>query len=220
MTVIATGFRLGCTATVLVAGVDEAGRGPLAGPVVASAVILDPAAPIAGLNDSKKLTEAARDELAPIIRERALAWAIAKAEVAEIDTINILQATLLAMNRALQSLHLVPTHIQVDGNILPSLWGMPRHCTAEAVIGGDALIPAISAASILAKVTRDAMMVEYDAVHPGYAFASHKGYSTEVHLRALRELGPSPIHRRSFAPVRILLERELSLGQSWLELGL
>jgi len=206
MTVIATGFRLGCTATVLVAGVDEAGRGPLAGPVVASAVILDPAAPIAGLNDSKQLTEAARNELAPIIRERALAWAIAKSNVAEIDTINILQATLLAMNRALQALQLVPTHIQVDGNILPSLWGMPRLCSAEAVIGGDALIPAISAASILAKVARDALMVEYDAVHPGYAFAAHKGYGTAVHLRALRELGPSPIHRRSFAPVRVLLE--------------
>lgn len=220
MTVIATGFRLDCTATILVAGVDEAGRGPLAGPVVASAVILDPNDPIAGVDDSKKLTAAARDALAPIIRERALAWAVTLASVAEIDTINILQATMLAMNRALQALHIVPTHIQVDGNRLPSLWGMPNHCTAEAVIGGDALIPAISAASILAKVTRDAMMVEYDAAHPGYGFALHKGYSTEVHLQALRTLGPSPIHRRSFAPVRTLLDGETSLEQQWLQLGL
>lgn len=220
MTIIATGFRLSSAVSVLLAGVDEAGRGPLAGPVVASAVILDPNDPIEGLNDSKKLTEAARDELAPIIRERALAWAVAKSDVKEIDTINILQASLLAMNRALQALQITPNRIQVDGHILPSLWGMPRECIAEAIIGGDALVPAISAASILAKVTRDAMMVEYDSQHPGYGFASHKGYSTEMHLRALRELGPSPIHRRSFAPVRVLLEGDKSLGQQLLELGL
>lgn len=219
MTVVASGCRAECRAAVLIAGVDEAGRGPLAGPVVASAVILDPTQPIAGLDDSKKLTEAMRDKLAPLIRERALAWAIAKADVNEIDTINILQATLLAMNRALQALQWVPTHIRVDGNILPSLWGMPRHCTAEAIIGGDALVPAISAASILAKVTRDAMMVELDSVHPGYGFASHKGYSTAMHLKALRELGPAPIHRRSFAPVRLLMDNG-SLGQYMLELGL
>lgn len=220
MSVIATGCRIDCSCAVLLAGVDEAGRGPLAGPVVVSAVMLDPDSPIDGLNDSKQLTEATRDELAPLIRERALAWAIAKADVHEIDTINILQATLLAMNRALQALTVVPTHIQVDGNRLPSLWGMPRQCTAEAIVGGDALVPAISAASILAKVTRDALMVEYDALHPGYGFAAHKGYSTEMHLKALRELGPSPIHRRSFAPVRLLLEGECSSGQQWLELDL
>ncbi|MGE0113655.1 MAG: ribonuclease HII [Steroidobacteraceae bacterium] len=194
----------------LIIGVDEAGRGPLAGPVTASAVILDPARPITGLDDSKKLSEKKRDQLAPLIRERALAWAVASAEVNEIDTINILQATLLAMRRALQALQLprdcqiALLHIQVDGNKLPQLHDLPFACSAEAIVDGDALVPAISAASILAKTTRDALMLELDKQYPGYGLAAHKGYGTAAHLDALRTLGPSPIHRRSFAPVKTL----------------
>jgi len=208
-------LQLDCTVGLLgierlIIGIDEAGRGPLAGPVVASAVILDPARPIDGLNDSKKLSEATRNELAPLIRERALAWVVACAEVEEIDRINILQATMQAMRRALLGLSFAPAekfslHIQVDGNRLPPLHALPFVCTAEAVIGGDALVPAISAASILAKVTRDALMVEYDRLHPQYGFAVHKGYGTPKHLQALQQHGPCALHRRSFAPVRCLL---------------
>jgi ribonuclease HII len=179
--------------------------------VTASAVILDVARPIAGLDDSKKLSEKKRDELAPLIRERALAWAVAHAEVAEIDTINILQATLLAMHRALQALSMSPAwtatpfHIQVDGNKLPDVTNLPFMCSAEAIVDGDALVPAISAASILAKTSRDALMLQLDQQHPGYGFALHKGYGTAAHLKALQSLGPSPVHRRSFAPVRALI---------------
>lgn len=195
----------------LIIGVDEAGRGPLAGPVTASAVVLHPDRPIAGLDDSKKLSERKRDQLAPLIRERALCWAVAHAEVSEIDAINILQATLLAMLRALQALQLpqthrhMPLHIQVDGNKLPRLDELAFACTAEAIVDGDALVPAISAASILAKTTRDAVITQLDAQYPGYGLAVHKGYGTTMHLQALRTLGPSPIHRRSFAPVRKLI---------------
>ena len=199
------------SAHALIIGVDEAGRGPLAGPVTASAVILHPERPIVGLDDSKKLSEKKRDQLAPLIRERALCWAVAHAEVTEIDAINILQATLLAMLRALQALqlpathHHMPLHIQVDGNKLPELDGLPFSCTAETIVDGDALVPAISAASILAKTTRDALILQLDQQYPGYGFAMHKGYGTAKHLQALRTLGPSPIHRRSFAPVRKLI---------------
>ncbi len=194
-------------------GVDEAGRGPLAGPVTASAVILDLARPIAGLNDSKKLSEKKRDQLAPLIREHALAWAVAHAEVDEIDSINILQATFLAMRRALLMLKLpvdsqgLGFHIQVDGNKLPRLDDLPFACTAEAIVEGDASVAAISAASILAKTTRDALMLQLDGQYPGYGFAVHKGYGTAVHLQALHEQGACPIHRRSFAPVKACLVR-------------
>ena len=195
----------------LIIGVDEAGRGPLAGPVMAAAVILDPLRPIEGLNDSKKLSEKQRDELAPVIRQRALAWSVASASVAEIDSVNILQATFLAMRRALLSLRLPTTyqamllHLQVDGNKLPDLQALPFRFTAEAIVGGDALIPQISAASILAKVTRDAFMHELHHRYPGYGFAKHKGYGTAVHLQALKQHGICPEHRRSFAPIRALI---------------
>lgn len=195
----------------LIIGVDEAGRGPLAGPVTAGAVILDPAQPIDGLDDSKKLAEETREQLAILIRQRALAWAVVSASVDEIDSINILQATMLAMRRALQALVLpelcrqAHLHVQVDGNRLPALAGLDFVHSAEAIVEGDALVPAISAASILAKTTRDALMRELDQQYPGYGFARHKGYGTEHHLKALRELGPTVIHRRSFAPVRELL---------------
>ncbi len=187
------------------AGVDEAGRGPLAGPVVAAAVILDPRHPIEGLADSKTLSERARERLAPIIRERALAWSVALAEREEIDTLNILQATLLAMSRAVLCLAVRPARVQVDGNRAPRL--DDPSCCIETVVRGDATVPAISAASILAKVHRDALMRALDASHPGYGFAAHKGYGTAAHLGALRRLGPSPQHRLSFAPVREALER-------------
>lgn len=196
-------------ATNLIAGVDEAGRGPLAGPVVAGAVILDPANPIDGLADSKKLSELERDRLALLIRERALAWAVAYSDVDEIDRINILQATLVAMIRAVSRLKLQPTHIQVDGNKLPDIKGLPFPCTAEAIVDGDALIPAISAASIIAKTSRDAMMMKLDEKHPGYGFAIHKGYGTAMHLRALRELGACAIHRRTFSPVKMVITGEV-----------
>ncbi|HEB99876.1 MAG TPA: ribonuclease HII [Thiotrichales bacterium] len=186
---------------VLVAGVDEAGRGPLAGPVIAAAVILDPAQPIAGLDDSKKLSAARRESLDGEIREKALAWALGRAEVEEIDRINILQASLLAMRRAVLALDPAPEHALIDGNHCPEL-----PCPAEPVIGGDAKIAAIGAASILAKVARDREMIELDARYPGYGLARHKGYPSKVHLQALERLGPTPIHRRSFAPVRRLLE--------------
>ena len=185
-----------------VAGVDEAGRGPLAGPVVAAAVILDPARPIDGIGDSKQLTEQQRDVLAVEIKARALAWFVASADVAEIDRLNILQATLLAMRRALLGLHIAPTHVQVDGNRAPSLAGSGLTCTVQTIVKGDASELAIGAASILAKTTRDAIMIELDAVYPGYGFAGHKGYPTPAHVKALQQLGACPIHRRSFAPVR------------------
>lgn len=181
---------------VLCAGVDEAGRGPLAGPVVAAAVILDDMAPIAGLADSKKLTERRRERLYDEIRAKALCCSVAQASVDEIDRLNILNATLLAMRRAVQGLRLKPSKVLIDGNRLPAL-----DVLAEAVVGGDALVPSISAASILAKVTRDRLLVELHDRHPGYGFERHKGYGTAEHLAALRRLGPLPEHRRSFAPV-------------------
>ena len=183
--------------TTLVCGIDEAGRGPLAGSVVAAAVVLDPARPIAGLADSKKLSAAARERLAPLIRENALAWALGEASAAEIDEINILQATFLAMRRALEALSVRPTHALIDGNRIPP--GL--FCSAEAIVKGDAKEPAISAASILAKTHRDAQLLELDRVYPQYGFARHMGYPTAAHLEALRVHGPSPVHRRSFGPV-------------------
>lgn len=185
---------------VLVAGVDEAGRGPLAGPVVAAAVILDPRFPIAGLADSKKLTAARREMLFDEIRAKALCCSVAQASVEEIDQINILQATLLAMQRAVRGLRLKPGKVLVDGNRLPTL-----DIRAEAIVKGDATVPSISAASILAKVTRDRMLRELDATHPAYGFATHKGYGTAMHLQALRTLGATPHHRRTFAPVAAVL---------------
>jgi ribonuclease HII len=184
----------------LVAGVDEAGRGPLAGPVVAAAVILDDLHPIAGLADSKKLTAARREALFDEIRAKALCCSIAEASVEEIDRLNILQATLLAMRRAVLGLRLKPKMVLVDGNRLPTL-DMP----AEAIVKGDALVPAISAASILAKVHRDRWCVQVDAQFPQYGFAGHKGYGTAVHMAALREHGACIHHRRSFAPVARVL---------------
>lgn len=183
-----------------VAGVDEVGRGPLAGDVVAAAVILDPANPVAGLRDSKKLSAKRREILAGQIREQAVAWAIGRASVAEIDSLNVLQASLLAMRRAVEALQPQPVGVLVDGNRLP-VWSYP----AQAVIGGDDSVAAIAAASILAKVQRDAELAELDRCYPGYGFASHKGYPTAQHLQALRQLGVSPVHRRSFAPVKNLL---------------
>lgn len=185
----------------LVAGVDEVGRGPLAGPVVTAAVILDPARPIAGLADSKVLTERRREALFDEIRDKALCWALGRAEVEEIDTLNILQATMLAMRRAVLALDPAPRHVLVDGNRCPDL-----PCSAEAIVKGDGTVAVISAASILAKVSRDREMTALDAEYPGYGLAGHKGYPTRAHLAALAELGVSPIHRRSFAPVRRLLE--------------
>lgn len=185
----------------LCAGVDEAGRGPLAGAVVAAAVILDPQRPIAGLADSKKLSPRRREYLAQHIREQALAWAVARASVEEIDRLNILQASLLAMHRAVQALALTPVFVQVDGNRLPD-WPY----AAEAVVGGDARVPAISAASILAKVARDEELLALDRQWPQYGFARHKGYPTADHLAALRAHGASPCHRRTFAPVRAVLK--------------
>jgi len=183
-----------------IAGVDEVGRGPLAGDVVAAAVILDPDRPIEGLRDSKKLSVSRREALAGEIRERALAWSVARASVAEIDALNILQASLLAMRRAVEALDPQPGAVLVDGNRLPR-WDYP----SQPVVGGDARVPAIAAASILAKVQRDSELVALDRVYPGYGFAAHKGYPTAAHLEALKILGVTPIHRRSFGPVRDLL---------------
>jgi ribonuclease HII len=180
--------------------VDEAGRGPLAGPVGAAAVILDPANPIEGLADSKKLSEQQRDRLAHIIRERALAWAVAWAEVDEIDRINILQATLLAMRRAVLALPIKPQQVLVDGLYCPQT-GIP----SQAIVKGDSSVAAISAASILAKTARDALMLQIHEQYPRYGFADHKGYATAAHLAALREHGVCAVHRRSFGPVRDLL---------------
>ena len=185
---------------VLVAGVDEAGRGPLAGPVVAAAVILDERNPIKGLNDSKKLTALRREKLFDEIRAKALCCSIAEASVQEIDELNILQATLLAMRRAVEGLRLIPGLVLVDGNRLPRL-----KVRAEAIVKGDALVPAISAASILAKVTRDRWCAELDAQYPQYGFAGHKGYGTAEHLAALQAHGACPQHRKTFAPVTKVL---------------
>ncbi len=187
-------------AVIRVAGVDEVGRGPLAGPVVAAAVILDPARPIEGLADSKKLSEKKREAMDLIIRENALAWSLGRAEVEEIDQINILQASLLAMQRAVESLSIPPDHVLVDGNRCPDL-----ECSAEAIVGGDSSEQAISAASIIAKVSRDREMAELELQYPGYGLAKHKGYPTKFHLQALQELGVTDIHRRSFGPVRRLM---------------
>ncbi len=184
-----------------ICGVDEAGRGPLAGPVMAAAVILAPHNPVAGLNDSKKLSEERREQLYVEIHEKALACCVGRAEVEEIDAINILQASLLAMRRAVEGLSLLPDHALVDGNRLPRL-----PCPATAIVGGDGSEACIGAASIIAKVSRDREMVELDAAYPGYGFARHKGYPTKMHLEALRRRGVSGIHRRSFAPVRRLLQ--------------
>jgi len=191
----------------IVCGVDEAGRGPLAGPVYAAAVILDPARPIEGLRDSKKLTEARRDELAPIIKEHALAWAIAECSHHEIDSINILQATMLAMRRAVEQLATLPTIALIDGNRCPQF--TVSSIRAHAVVEGDDKVHAISAASILAKTARDAALVALHAAYPEYAFDQHKGYSTALHLERLRLHGPCPVHRRTFAPVRALLQPDL-----------
>ncbi len=188
------------TSMRLIAGVDEVGRGPLAGPVVAAAVILHPDRPIAGLADSKRLTEKRRTLLAEEIRHKALAWALGRAEVEEIDRLNILQASLLAMRRAVEALPVAADHALIDGNRCPDL-----SCTAEAIIGGDATVAVISAASILAKVARDQEMVELDLIYPGYGLAQHKGYPSKAHVEALQELGVSNIHRRSFGPVRRLI---------------
>lgn len=188
----------------IIAGVDEAGRGPLFGPVYAAAVILDPARPIEGLRDSKQLTPARRAELAVLIRARALAWQVAWADVEEIDALNILGATLLAMRRAVLALPVRARLVLVDGNRLPFLGDCCGR--AETVVRGDATIAAISAASILAKEARDALCRELAVVYPGYQLASHKGYPTAAHLALLRRLGPTPQHRLSFAPVRQVIE--------------
>ena len=189
--------------SIFVAGVDEAGRGPLAGPLAVAAVILDPDRPIAGLNDSKKLSEARREALFPLIIERALAFCVVLIEPDEIDRLNIFQATMTGMSRAVAGLKPAAHEALIDGNKLPK--DLP--CRGRAIVGGDALEPAISAASILAKVSRDRLMVALDAVHPGYGFAVHKGYPTPAHLAALQQLGPCVQHRRSFAPVRRLLDQ-------------
>lgn len=186
-----------------IAGVDEAGRGPLAGPVFAAAVILDPAKRIKGLNDSKLLTPAQREDLFGLIKEKSLAWSVAKADVEEIDRINILQATLLAMSRAVQTLSIAPDLVRVDGNQKPKItYAVTTH------VDGDKLFPEISAASIVAKVVRDHEMIALDKIYPGYGFAVHKGYSTPFHFMALQELGVSDIHRKSFGPVKELLQIE------------
>lgn len=187
----------------LLCGVDEAGRGPLAGPVLAAAVILDPAHPITGLADSKELSARRREELAVTIRSRARAWAVASASVEEIDALNILQATLLAMHRAVASLAVAPGLVLVDGLYCPAL-----DTPARGIVNGDATVAEISAASILAKVTRDAEMQLLHGLHPQYGFDRHKGYPTAAHVAALRAHGVSAAHRRSFAPVRMVIERE------------
>lgn len=187
---------------LLVCGVDEVGRGPLAGPVIAAAVILDPTNPIAGLRDSKKLSEQKRQALDLEIRHKALCWAMGQAGVAEIDSLNILQASLLAMQRAVAALELSPEHALVDGNRAPEL-----ACSCQAIVGGDDQVDCISAASIVAKVARDRLMLELDQQYPGYGLGRHKGYPTQQHLQALQALGVSDIHRRSFKPVKRLLSQ-------------
>jgi len=191
----------------IVAGVDEAGRGPLAGPVVVAAVILHPRRRPRGLADSKVLSEAQRETLAPRIRQSALAWAVVAVDIDEIERLNILGATLAGMTRALAALAVAPTLALIDGNRLPK--SLP--CAARAIVDGDASEPSISAASILAKTARDQIMRELDAVHPGYGFARHKGYSTPEHFEALERHGPCAIHRRGFEPIRRLIAPELAL---------
>ena len=188
-----------------VAGVDEAGRGPLAGPVVAAAVILDPGRPIAGLADSKTLSAARREQLADAIRQRALAWSVAWSDAAEIDALNILSATMLAMRRAILGLCVAPLAVLVDGNRLPNLNFAGRQIPGNAIVGGDTRIAAISAASIMAKTARDRIMLDIDQLYPIYEFARHKGYPTEAHRARLLQHGPCEYHRRSFAPVRLAL---------------
>jgi len=187
----------------LIAGVDEVGRGPLAGPVVAAAVILDPDNPIEGLADSKKLSEKRRVALNIEIRQKALCWAIARAEVDEIDELNILHASMLAMQRAVELLHIKPDHAKIDGNRCPP----NLSCSSEAIVKGDQSEACISAASIIAKVERDNEMIELESVYPGYGFSSHKGYPTKLHMQALVEHGVTPIHRYSFGPVARLMEK-------------
>ena len=187
-----------------VAGVDEAGRGPLAGPVIAAAVILDPGNPVIGLKDSKRLSESRREALYLEITEKAIAWAVGRSEVDEIDRLNILQATLLAMRRAVEMLTPAADYVLVDGNQCPRL-----NCPVQAIVRGDGKIAAISAASIIAKVTRDREMQEMDRLYPGYGLARHKGYPSEQHLQALQRLGVTPLHRRSYAPVRKLLPKDV-----------
>ncbi len=186
-----------------VAGVDEAGRGPLAGPVVAAAVILDPARPVSGLRDSKLLSASRRESLYAEITDKALAWAVGRAEAAEIDRINILQATLMAMQRAINALQPCAEHALIDGNRCPQLT-----IPAQAIVKGDSKVAAISAASIIAKVTRDREMIELDLQYPGYGLAQHKGYPSKAHMEALDALGLTPQHRRSYAPVRRIAERD------------
>lgn len=188
-----------------IAGVDEAGRGPLAGPVVAAAVILDPSRAITGLADSKKLSATRRDHLAVKIKAHAIAWAVAWSDPAEIDAINILAATMLAMRRAILGLSVTPAAVQVDGNRLPNLEFDANHIEGEAIVGGDDKVACISAASIIAKTTRDRIMVDIDHLYPDYEFARHKGYGTEIHRQRLQDFGPCEHHRRSFAPVRMTL---------------
>lgn len=189
---------------MLIAGIDEVGRGPLAGPVVAAAVVLDPAAAILGLKDSKRLTKRRRGTLALSIRQQALAWGIGLASPEEIDEINILKASHRAMERALSVLAVKPGRVQVDGNQRPDFRGFPG--AVECIVGGDATEAAISAASILAKVCRDRIMIQWDRRYPEYGFATNVGYGTAKHLRALARIGPSPLHRMSFAPVRQKLQ--------------
>jgi len=191
-------FCLLMTSLTLICGVDEAGRGPWAGPVTAGAVILNPARPIAGLTDSKKLSEKKRLQLEPIIQETALHWAVAHASPQEIDQLNIREATFLAMQRAIEALGVIPDEILIDGNALPA--GLPA--PALAIVKGDLKEPAISAASILAKTERDRLLLDFDRTYSGYGFARHKGYGTAAHAEALSRLGPCPEHRMSFAPVR------------------
>lgn len=186
-----------------VAGVDEAGRGPLAGPVVAAAVVLHPERPVDGLADSKKLSAARREQLALQIRQQALAWSVAWSDRAEIDAKNILAATMLAMRRAILGLRVVPVAVQVDGNRLPDLAFFGYTLPGEAIVAGDSRVASISAASILAKTTRDKIMIDMDALFPGYEFARHKGYGTQLHRDQLQQHGPCDQHRRSFAPVRV-----------------
>lgn len=195
-------MRLGELLGEIVCGIDEAGRGPLAGPVCAAAVILDSKSPIEGVRDSKQLTSKNRDELAPLIRERARAWAIGWADVEEIDQLNIRQANLLAMSRAYSGLSVRPSRALVDGDDPPNLG-----CQVTCIVGGDVTIAAISAASILAKTARDALMLQLDEWYPGYGFAKHKGYGVPEHLDALRRLGPCPAHRKSWRPVREAMEQ-------------
>ena len=186
----------------IVAGVDAAGRGPLAGPVLAAAVVLHPDRPVVGLADSKKLSSERREGLARQIRERALAWSVAWSDSAEIDALNILAATLLAMRRAILGLPLAPDAVRVDGNRLPNLYFGGRCLAGEAIVGGDDKVAEISAASIIAKTTRDRMMIEMDKIYPCYEFARHKGYATELHRARLQEFGPCREHRITFAPIR------------------